>query len=278
MRVWSVSRARRMSIDEAAARVPALRGARNFRDMGGYPAADGRRVRWARVYRSGALSQLTEADLAQLGRFGVRTVCDFRSPAERSREPSRWSAPGVEHLHWDYDFDSVSLRSVLREVSEPSIESMRYAMTQLYRRLPSLFAAPYATLFAKLAQGAVPLIFHCTAGKDRTGIAAALLLSGLGVPREVVVEDYALTNTVVDLEGALVARKLVSSGIADGPVNLRDLAREVRAPLLQARAEYLQAAFDQIERDHGGLGAYLKERLGVTDDVLREIRQHLLEG
>jgi protein-tyrosine phosphatase len=267
-----------MIVAEAPARVPALQGARNFRDIGGYPAADGRRVRWARVYRSGALSQLTAADLAQLGAFGVRTVCDFRSPAERCREPCRWPAAGVEYLHWDYDFESVSLRGVLREVSEPSNESMRYAMTQLYRKLPSLLTGPYATLFARLAQGAVPLIFHCTAGKDRTGIAAALLLSGLGVPREVVLEDYALTNTVIDLEGALLTRRLVSSGVTDGFLHLRDLAHEVRAPLLQARAEYLQAAFDQIERDHGGLGAYLSERLGVTDDVLHEIRRHLLEG
>ena len=266
-----------MSLGEPPSRVPALQGARNFRDIGGYPAADGRRVCWARVYRSGALSHLTDADLVQLGAFGVRTVCDLRSRVERSREPSRWSASGVDYLHWDYDFERVSLRSVLREVNEPSIESMRYAMTQLYRRLPSLLAAPYAALFGKLAQGAVPLIFHCTAGKDRTGIAAALLLSGLGVPREVVLEDYALTNTVVDLETALLTRRLVSSGVADGQVHLLDMDGEVRAPLLQARTEYVHAAFDQIERDYGGLGAYLRERLGVTNDVLRELRQHLLE-
>jgi len=254
-----------------------LQGGRNFRDVGGYATTDGRRVRWGRVYRSGAMTGLTQADRSELSAFGIRTICDFRSPSERRREPTHWDSSGSESLYWDYEHAGLSLRGLLLEAGELSAAAMRQAMLRLYRRLPLLFAAPYAALFGKLTAGAVPLLFHCAAGKDRTGVAAALILTSLGVPREAVIEDYTLTNSVIDLDATLTARPRTNIGLAIGNVHLSDISREVRAPLLEARAEYLAAAFGQIERDHGSVAGYVAGALGVTEAMLRELRRHLLE-
>jgi len=258
-------------------RLPPLAGGRNFRDLGGYPTADGRQVRWRRLFRSGALTNLTEADGSQLGCLGIRTICDLRAPSERRREPTHWNSGGVESLHWEREFAGVSLRELLRESGELSAEEMRQAMLRLYRTIPSQFAAPYAALFGKIAQGGVPLILHCAAGKDRTGVAAALILTSLGVPRNVVIEDYALTNTVIDLEAVLFERRRPGIGVTDELAQLVHASREVRAPLLAAHPEYLEAALGQVERDHGSVAGYLAGPLGVTNAMLAEIHRHLLE-
>jgi len=262
-------------LPERTRRLP-LAGGRNFRDLGGYRTSDGRQVRWGRVYRSGAMSYLSESDCEQLSVLNIRTVCDLRSAGERSREPTNWSTQGVESLQFDYDHSGVSLRGLLHESGELNPEVMHRSMIRLYRRFPTLFAEPYAALFAKLAQGALPLLFHCAAGKDRTGVAAALILLSLGVPMDKVMEDYELTNTVVDLEAVLLARPRTSVGVGTERAHLSELSSEVRAPLIQARAEYLNAALEQIESDHGSITGYLGKRLGVTDAMLREIRGQLL--
>lgn len=263
---------------ERARRLPTLQGARNFRDLGGYRTAEGLRIRWGAVYRSGSLTYLTDAGRSQLSALGIRAVCDLRSVAERSREPTVSLGADVEALHWDYDFASVSLRGLLRSAAAPSVEAMRGSMTELYRRLPALFAEPYAAVFSQLAQGNLPLVFHCAAGKDRTGLAAALILTSLGASRQVVLDDYALTNTAIDLEATLFQHRAASIGVGDEHAHLSSVGSDVRAPLLEARPEYLQAALGQIEHDHGSVGGYLSHRLGVTEDMLQAIRGRLLVG
>jgi len=258
--------------------MPPLQGGRNFRDLGGYPTGDGQIVRWGRLYRSGALTYLTATGRSQLATLRIQTICDLRATSERSRESGSGYAPNLRSLHWYYDFASVSLREILRGAGARSAEGMRASMLELYRRLPSLFVDPYAALFDQLAQGTLPLLFHCAAGKDRTGLAAGLILTGLGVPREVVLEDYVLTNTAIDLEATLFSQRNPSIGVGDGHAHLAAVNREVRAPLLQALPEYLQAAFAQVELDYGSVNGYLEGPLGVTDEMLRAIRRHLLEG
>jgi protein-tyrosine phosphatase len=258
-------------------RLPPLQGGRNFRDLGGYPTVDGQQVRWNRIYRSGALTDLTEADRSQLAALGIRTICDLRSPSERKREPTQWDGDNVESLQSEREFAGVSLRELLRESDELSAAAMREAMLRLYRRIPALFAIPYAALFRTLAEGRVPLILHCAAGKDRTGVAAALILMGLGVPRKVAMEDYTLTNSVIDLEVVLFERRLRGIGITDEVTRLHGASREVRAPLLAAHPDYLGAALEQLERDHGSVAGYLAGPLGVTNAMLHQIRRHLLE-
>jgi len=258
-------------------RVIPLAGGRNFRDLGGYMTADGRRVRWGRVFRSGVMSYLTDQGHAQLRPMGIRTVCDFRTLRERQREPVRWTSARPDILEWDYDARAVSLRTYLKG-PEFSPEIARSTMCDLYRKIPSLFQRQYAALFDKLAGGDLPLVFNCSAGKDRTGMAAALLLSSLGVSREQIMADYVLTDSVVDLEKEMFAHTHGSVALGDDHSYLLEVGREARLPLLKALPEYLQAGFDQLEADHGSVADFIRNSLGIGDAKLLRIRDSLLEA
>jgi protein-tyrosine phosphatase len=264
-------------------RVIALEGGRNFRDFGGYPAGENKRVRWGRLYRSGTLSNVTPDGHARLRTRGIRVLCDFRTRREREREVVDWSGDDRILLAWDYDPKLVSVRALLAGVGlspqsglSPQLASQ--AMIELYRRLPTRLAEPYAALFERLAAGDLPLVFGCAAGKDRTGVAAALVLSCLGVPWEVIVGDYTLTNEVVDLEQVLFQDPRRSVGLEDEHGQLARADRDTRAPFLEARPEYLAATFEQIRIDHGSIAEYLRAQLGVDTAKCARIREHLLEA
>ncbi len=260
-----------------AARLLPLEGGRNFRDLGGYVTADGRRVRGGRLYRSGVLTYLTAADHRLLADKGIRVICDLRTQHERQREPSQWPDASAVQLVWDYDPRHTSLRNYLDADAELTAEAMRDCMLKLYRHLPTLLRPQFAALFAQLAADKTPALFHCSAGKDRTGIAAALILSLLGAPRATIVADYALTNDCIDLEEHLQRRHGSSLGVGDNLALFPHLDRATRRPLIDASPDYLLAALGQIEEDLGSVDNYLREDLGVSADVANRIRANLLE-
>jgi protein-tyrosine phosphatase len=257
-------------------RVIPLEGGFNFRDLGGYETRDGRHVRWRQVFRSGAMSSLTARDDSLVQGLGIRVICDLRTLRERQREAVRWAGSEVLRLEWDYDPRHISLGN-LESAARLSQQAATDEVLTFYRRLPSLFEQQYAGLFAQLAAGNMPLVFGCSAGKDRTGLAAALLLTCLGVRPEQVLADYALTDQVVDLEATLSRASSGSLGFGEDHSYILKMTAEARAPLLKASPEYLEGAFDQIRRDHGSVEAYLRSRLGVSDDAAASIRAHLLE-
>jgi protein-tyrosine phosphatase len=147
-------------------------------------------------------------------------------------------------------------------------EMARSAMIQGYRRLPFEQAPAHQALFSRLAAGEVPLVFNCAAGKDRAGTAAALILSALGVPREIVIEDYVLTDRVVDLESIFMATAH-KSALMNAP--------GVVAAVLRSDPSYLHAALDAVEEKHGTVAGYLRDALGITEEASSTIRQSLLE-
>jgi protein-tyrosine phosphatase len=262
---------------EPMERIIALDGGRNFRDLGGYQTSDGRRIRWQRLFRTGVMSYLSDRGLAALQALEIRVVCDFRTAREREREPFRPPAGDIVRQHWEYDSSILNVSALLAG-GDLSRQNARSAMLRLYRLLPRHFEKPYAGLFAELAAGRVPLVFGCAAGKDRTGLAAALVLTCLGVTWEQVVADFELTNSAVDLEQVLFQSPTSHIGLADERRELLRAGAEARAPLLAAAPEYLEAAFDQIEQDCGSVPAYLRDRLGVSEEQTRRIREQLLEG
>ncbi len=252
-----------------ARRVIALEGGRNFRDMGGYRALDGRRVKWGKLYRSGSMAWLTPADYERLSTLAIKTVCDLRTVQERTAEPNRWCE--VAHIGYWAREHSDSFGE-LRKVMVPGVstpERARAAMIAGYRQLPFEQAAAHRVLFNRLAAGEVPLVFNCAAGKDRAGTAAALILSALGVPRETVVEDYVLTDRVVDLEAIFLDRKRENE--------LSNQSRGVVSAVLKADSSYLHAALDAVEEKHGTVAAYLRDSLGIGAEALFAMRQSLLE-
>lgn len=246
-----------------------LEGGFNLRDMGGYAAADGRTVKYGMLFRSGVMSLLTEADEAHLAGLGIATVCDLRRPGERERDPTRWCEPaGAFYWSRDYSESSGVLAELLRG-AVPSAERMREVMVDLYRQILIDHAPSYRFLFDRLASGHVPLLFNCSAGKDRTGVGAALILAALGVERDAIVEDYLLTNRFADFD-----RLIANSGAGIGRYSEVDPV--VLKPLFAADADYLDTAFDSLDRDHGGMDTYLAS-IGVDDDVKGRLRGLLLD-
>lgn len=247
---------------DAGPRVIPLEGCSNFRDLGGYRTADGRRVRMGRVFRSASLANLTDADLARLGALGIRTVCDLRGVRERERAPSRLpgaDAPDVVGLPIEPRVGA-SLRDLLRR--EAATGEDAYALLQAaYSAYAGEHLPRYRALFALLLKGRMPLLFHCSAGKDRTGFGAALLLTALGVPREAVVADYLATNRIWRREHSL-------------PPDTPDAVRDA---LLAAHRPLLEGALAQAVEGCGSLEKLLEDGLGLDAARLRSLRGAMLE-
>jgi protein-tyrosine phosphatase len=237
-----------------------LDGGRNFRDLGGYRTADGRRVRTGTLYRSGSPVGLTDADRRRIDALGIRRIIDFRSTEERARESGSWPVGADVHVvEWSYSLDPDDYDGLMR--AESTAAELDALMCGFYRKMPYLFAPQYTALFTSLAGGHVPIAFHCVAGKDRTGIAAALLLTALGVPRETVIEDYLVSNAMLSPE------KL------DRPLHVPPSVFNLVA---RVERNWLEASFAQIESEDGSVEGFIERRLGVAPDQLRALRDNCL--
>ena len=241
-------------------RLVTLAGASNFRDLGGYPGHAGRTVRWRRLYRSDHLGLLTEADQVELRQRGVATALDFRGLHESAA--THYSVPGLQRhaLHIEPTVvqrmhEMASRGQLLDEAATVGL------MEDLYRAVVRQQSARLAQFFAHVLAAEQPLVFHCTAGKDRTGVAAALLLSALGVQPDLVMQDFLLTNRVFR----------PPTLVAD------ELPPDARRALWSVRAQYLQAALQVIESEHGGLVPYLRDVLGLSPTMLDDLAQQYLE-
>jgi protein-tyrosine phosphatase len=235
-----------------------LEGASNVRDLGGWPAAGGGRVRFGAVFRSASLGRLTDADAARLGETGLRTVVDLRGEAEREHAPSRLDAlPGVVVHFLPID---PSLGGPLRTVAATREETMA-RLRRAYTSYALDWAHRYAALFdLLLTEARRPLLFHCTAGKDRTGFGAALLLAALGVPREAIHADYLATDRL---------------WLGDAEIRA-SLAPTVADVLLAAHGELLDVAFAAIRAAYGSLDVYLEQRIGLDAARREGLRATLL--
>lgn len=255
-------------------RVLDLEGGVNFRDLGGYQTGDGRVTKWETVYRSGSPAGLTEADYAELTRRGIRTFCDFRTTEERESEPNGFVAANTDIEYWtrDYQMNMGDLMAVL-SAPDASADKSRNTMISLYRRLPEENAESYRQMFRFLAEGRTPLAFNCTAGKDRAGTGAALLLTLLGVPRETVVADYALSDDLVDYRA-----HLQDSGDSNPSyAALAQLPWEVVEPLVASDPAYISSALLALEEKYGSVDAFIENELGVTPDMKQAIRKNLTQ-
>lgn len=259
-----------------ALRVLPLEGGRNFRDLGGYPTEDGKTVRWGKVYRSGVMHDLTDADYEYLSGLGIGVVCDFRAIEERLEEPTNWAAGDIDYLSWDYT-SADSSGQLAQVFQDPSVtpEMVSGMMIRLYSSIMDQHEDKFRVMFDRLVAGDVPLAFNCSAGKDRTGIAAALLLSALGVEREAVVADYAMSEKVVDYMQIFADASTIDE---DSPYAfLAQMPPDLVKPLLRSDPRYIESALASLEEEHGSVLAYIQTELGVDDDELMSLREMLLE-
>lgn len=249
-------------------RVP-LDGAANFRDLGGYETADGRRVRFGHLYRSGVLSELTDGDVSILAELGIATVVDLRGHEEVNARPDRLPA-GVSAFHVPVHDVSASPMTIAARLAagdtvglgaQTLIEGNRAFADRLCRRFAEVLRvvmhAPHR-----------PVVMHCTAGKDRAGFASAVVLLTLGVSVDRVIDDYLLTNACL---AARHARILEEAG-----KRVSDL--EPLREMLQVRSEYLQAGLDAMLERSGSFEAYVRDVLGVDDADREQFRAQMLEG
>ncbi|WP_068079533.1 tyrosine-protein phosphatase [Novosphingobium rosa] len=246
-----------------------LQGGRNFRDLGGYRTQDGRTVKWGVLFRSGAMAGLTPADYTYLEKRGIRVVCDFRDTGERAAEPVNWpAAHAPKVLSDDYHLDMA--QSLPKgDMAHWTAEEGRAAMATSYPMMLTQFNGQFRRMFGELLAHRVPLAFNCTAGKDRTGIAAALVLTSLGVPRETVIEDYLLTNRYLD------GSKMMHAGTRTNNPSLAAMAKmppEVLRAMMAADRSYIEAAFKVIDQHPGGADGYLRDEMGLSKADLTRLR------
>jgi protein-tyrosine phosphatase len=259
--------------DATPARLLPLQGGHNFRDLGGYATADGRRVRWRHLFRSGTLAHLTQSDRDALAALGVRAICDLRASSEREAEPSAWAPADGRVLSWDYAADSGAVMDAFR-AGVPSAERVRAAVAQFYLDAPEDFAERFAALFHLMSTERVPLVIHCSAGKDRTGVTAAIVLRALGVPAATVIEDYVLTDRMIDLE-SLYGSGRFGGGGTWGFVSR--LPTELRAPLIASEPAYIEGMLQRLDERYGSVENYLARRLGLAHGALRPLREAYLD-
>jgi protein-tyrosine phosphatase len=250
-------------------------GGCNFRDIGGYAGAGGRTVKWGQVYRTGVLTYFTSNDHSSLLKLGVRAICDLRREEEQGREPTRWPDPSVRCMAWKDDVKMPTVRGFAAERPRTAA-GMRDAMIELYQALPRWMGPRIRGLFECIAAGNSPVVVHCAAGKDRTGVAIAVLLGALGVPLNSIVGDYLLTNVGGNFEEFIRAHQGSQLGLAEAHQPLLSMPQEMRQMLFIADADYLQAALDQIDKEHGGLEAFLETEAQIGPQTLQRVRDSLL--
>jgi protein-tyrosine phosphatase len=233
-------------MSDSPARHLNLAGASNFRDLGGYPTQDGRTVRWRQIFRSNHLGHLTDEDIAIMRDLGVRSAFDFRGTEERTAALCCMPDIAVHSLPVEPTVVA-ALRAIAASGTPLSTEHAVEVMRDSYRSYVQQNTRHYRTLFAHLLEDRAPLVIHCTAGKDRTGFACALILHTLGVSEDVISEDYLLTNSFYRRD----------------PNHSTDLPDEVRQVLGSVQESFLAAAFEAIDADYGDLETYLRDGLGL---------------
>ena len=246
---------------EPERRLP-LDGATNFRDLGGYRGRDQRPLRWRRLFRSDHLAHLSDADRRALAQLGVKRAFDFRGTQERAA--ATYELPGLQQHSLAIE-PSVAQRmaDLLRSGVVLDEAHMTELMHELYVHLVDANAGRYAEWFDHLLADDSPLVFHCTAGKDRTGVAAALLLAALGVPRPVIEQDFLLSNQHYRRPHF---------------TNPNAIPEAALAVLWGVRPSFLQTALGTIETRLGGLEHYLGTRMKLTPAARERLAASYLEA
>ncbi|MFC5665942.1 tyrosine-protein phosphatase [Kitasatospora misakiensis] len=270
------------TVDFPAARSLGLFGAVNARDLGGYRTAEGLVLRAGVALRSDGLHRLTDEDLGRLTGMGLRRIVDLRSRDEVHEAGADRVADGMILHHIPVFAQNFDIFATLREALADRDPGKQHAllgngraeamMTGLYRWFvnDSIAREQFAAVLRLLADpGGSPLLFHCSAGKDRTGWTAAVLLTALGVDRETVFTDYLLTNERSAAVVTTVMEGLLARGLMSEP--------ELLLPVFRAERHYLEAAFEEVEAGWPDFDAFWSDGLGLDEGVLRGLRANLLE-
>jgi protein-tyrosine phosphatase len=236
----------------ASERLLPMEGAYNVRDMGGYKTAEGKTVKWGKAFRSGNLNLLSINDTLYLENIGIKTVVDFRTALEKTTAPDVWLNTIANRF--EYPITTGSIMQSVMQMFQTAEDNMQ-VLVDANRHFVTDFQDEYKKFFEALTdEGKTPLLFHCSAGKDRAGFAAAMFLSALGVDRETIIEDYLLSAVYVEEKYASLASMFPHL-----------------TPAFTVYREYIEAAFETIDKEYGGVENYLREQLDVDLEFMRAI-------
>jgi protein-tyrosine phosphatase len=250
-----------------------LAGTDNFRSLKGMVAHEGRRIAGHTVLRSDQLHQLDAEGWEVLRTLGVKTVCDLRSDGERERIPNRLPEE-LRQLAMAVTSDMRADKEISAMLAaNPNVAGARGMMLEVYKRLPGMVAPHLPTLFGLFESGDVPVLIHCAAGKDRTGFTVAAILHALGVAQDVIVADYVLSAR--RLGGADDARRELMGRVIHNLMG-QACSDETMEAMMDAHPDYLQTAYDNVERQYGSMDAYLRETAGLDEAALRRLRDRWL--
>nr|WP_210167739.1 tyrosine-protein phosphatase [Streptomyces sp. SID4946] len=256
---------------------PELAGVRNFRDVGGLPTVDGRRLRQGVLFRSGHLAHATAQDAVFLSSLGLHTIFDFRNAADQKLEGPDVALPGVRNVNLPLS-DPADGAEFWKMVRDGDLDQLRAVlddgkgaarMVASYRSTLRNRTAEHSRVLHAIAEDSVPALLHCAAGKDRAGISIAVTLLAVGVERDAIMADYLESN-------AKHRRyKVQRSGSAQSAYTPEVM--ELLSPLFDARAEYLAAAFDSIDETWGGVDRYLEQGLRLAPETRERLRARLVD-
>ncbi len=237
---------------------PLLSGQHNFRDLGGMKTKDGRRIKPGLLHRSGDLHSITDEDVETLSRLGLAMIIDFRSPREIEKRPNR-AIPTVKEIKCFPIYDAPRDLAA-KYVEEGNEEGLKQLLILEYERIILHYITEYQQFLFELAYNEnVPLVFQCSAGKDRTGLATIFLLMALGVGMDEIVGDYFRTNIFAKAH----VREII------GKLNHKGHNGELMRPMLEVHPEYLDSAFSVIQERYGNLENFIFGELAAEPELLR---------
>jgi len=258
-----------------------LEGGSNFRDLGGYTGTDGKTVAKGLLFRSGAPSSLTDADIAYLDQFDFEAVVDLRSSEELDLYPNRWASESDDIDYRNVDYSIVALAGEDAEAME-EMREMASRMDLMYRNFPTMLKPQLTLLFDSLLTEDGPVMFNCSAGQDRTGVASGIVLTLLGVDREVILQDYLLSTQyrrpVIERGNVDLAEKAKTNAFAAMMLQAGAIDEEpVANPLyMEDGTPFLHFAFEEIEEEWGSVEAYAEQELGVDEQDIAVLRAKYL--
>ncbi len=259
-------------------RILQLQKGGNFRELGGYETIAGKTIKWHKIIRSGKLADLTDADIAYLNDYGLKYDVDFRSPEEKATSPDRIPDQAkylfIPVFSTDETQNSKQTERLQRKMdTDPTTGhlQMQHAYKDIITNPHSQKA--YRSFFDVLLENdgeKSTLLFHCTAGKDRTGMGAVFFLNALGVNEDTIKADYLLTNKVIQQQQIMLTKTLKLQGASSAFIqSMRDLQ--------SVQISFYNTAMDQIEKTSGDMAAYLHEYLHLSDSDIQDLRHIYLE-
>lgn len=245
-----------------------LDGTSNTRELGGYKTKDGRSLKWGVLYRSDKLSELTDADQEYLLQLGIKRVIDFRSSEEKQNEPDQLPST-LKYIEMPIEADGAIRPKVEAILKGDLNEDVGAILVETNKEFISDFSGVYKGFIESLIENQEPTLFHCTAGKDRAGFAAALVLLAVGVPEKIVIEDYMKTNKYTEetIQDYINKINLYSLGSVDA---------EILRPLLGVEERFIRAALDEIKQKYGSVENFIRDELKIRDESIIELKNFLL--